>query len=90
MQVPQRQAFKFTAPQLFSAVRKRITLFVLLSAALASSMQLIAQTATPVTLTKAGRLLDPRSGHVLTSAAVVTEGDKIKQVGSASQKGVPA
>jgi imidazolonepropionase-like amidohydrolase len=43
-----------------------------------------------ITLVKAGRLLDPRTGSVLTPAAVLIEGDKIKQVGSASQVGVPA
>jgi imidazolonepropionase-like amidohydrolase len=34
---------------------------------------------------KAGRLLDPRSGNVLSPAAVLIEGDKIKEVGPASQ-----
>ncbi|MBV9724659.1 MAG: amidohydrolase family protein, partial [Gammaproteobacteria bacterium] len=35
-------------------------------------------------------MLDPRSGHLLTSAAVLIEGDKIRQVGSSSQMGAPA
>ena len=38
-----------------------------------------------ITLIKAGRLLDPRSGNVLSSAAVLIDGDKIKEVGPASQ-----
>jgi imidazolonepropionase-like amidohydrolase len=63
---------------------------LLLAAALASTTQLGAQAAASVTLVKASRLLDPRSGHVLASAAVLIEGDKIKQVGSSSQIGVPA
>jgi imidazolonepropionase-like amidohydrolase len=57
-------------------------------AALVSTARLGAQSV-PVTLVKAGRLLDPRTGNVLTPAAVLIEGDKIKQVGSASQMGVP-
>jgi imidazolonepropionase-like amidohydrolase len=49
-----------------------------------------AQSASAVTLLKAGRLLDPRTGSVLAPAAVVIEGDKIKQVGSSSQVDAPA
>jgi imidazolonepropionase-like amidohydrolase len=63
---------------------------VLLIVALASTAQLAAQSAASVTLVKAGRLLDPRTGNVLAPAAVLIEGDKIKQVGSSSQVGVPA
>jgi len=48
------------------------------------------QSAAPVTLVKAARLLDPRTGSVLAPAAVLIEGDKIKQVGSSSQITVPA
>jgi imidazolonepropionase-like amidohydrolase len=43
-----------------------------------------------LTLVKAGRLLDPRTGNVLSPAAVLIEGDKIKQVGSPTQISVPA
>jgi imidazolonepropionase-like amidohydrolase len=35
-----------------------------------------------VTVVKAGRLLDPRTRNVLTPAAVLIEGNKIKQVGA--------
>jgi imidazolonepropionase-like amidohydrolase len=63
---------------------------VLLIVALASTAQLSAQPAAPVTLVKAGRLLDPRTGTVLTPAAVLIEGEKIKQVGRFSQIGTPA
>jgi len=45
----------------------------------------MAQAPSTVTLIKTGRLLDPRTGNVLAPAAVLIEGDKIKQVGSPSQ-----
>jgi imidazolonepropionase-like amidohydrolase len=38
-----------------------------------------------ITVIKSGRLLDPRSGNVVSSAAVLIDGDKIKEVGPASQ-----
>ena len=47
-----------------------------------------ARAANPIILLRAGRLLDPRSGKVLSPAAVLIEGDKIKQIGICSQ--VPA
>jgi imidazolonepropionase-like amidohydrolase len=53
------------------------------------SVQLSAQSAAPVTLVKATRLLDPRTGNVLAPAAVLVEGNKIRQVGSPSQITVP-
>jgi imidazolonepropionase-like amidohydrolase len=37
------------------------------------------------TVIKSGRLLDPRSGNVVSPAAVLIEDDKIKEVGPASQ-----
>ena len=52
-------------------------------------VQLSAQSAAPATLIKAGRLLDPRTGNVLTPAFVLIEANKITQVGSSSQIGVP-
>jgi imidazolonepropionase-like amidohydrolase len=70
-------------------VRKFGVFLAVLFAALVSTAQLVAQSV-PVTLVKAGRLLDPRTGNVLAPAAVLIEGDKIKQVGSASQISVPA
>jgi imidazolonepropionase-like amidohydrolase len=63
---------------------------LLLAVALAATTQLSAQPAPSVTLVKAGRLLDPRSGHVIATAAVLIEDDKIRQVGSSSQIPVPA
>ena len=47
--------------------------------------QLAAQSPSPTTLVKAGRLLDPRSGNVVSPAAVLIENSKIKEVGPAAQ-----
>jgi len=43
------------------------------------------RTLASTTLVKAGRLFDPRSGNVLSPAAVLIENDKIKEVGSQQQ-----
>ena len=53
--------------------------------ALFSIGQLAAQSAAPVTLVRASRLLDPRTGNVLSPAAVLIEDGKIKEVGSPAQ-----
>ena len=50
-----------------------------------SSGQVAAQAPAPVTLVKAGRLLDPRTGNVLSPAAVLIENGKIKEVGPPSR-----
>jgi imidazolonepropionase-like amidohydrolase len=71
-------------------VRQRSTSLLLLLAVLTSTAQLGAQAAAAVTLVKAGRLLDPRTGNALAPAAVLIDGDKIKEVGSSSQLAVPA
>src|ERR1043166_2469840 len=71
-------------------MRKLSTSFVLGLMAMVSAAPTPAQSAVPVTLIKAGRLLDPRTGNALSPAAVLIEGDKIKQVGSSSQISVPA
>src|ERR1700730_4158632 len=88
MQVPPQQGFELTSEELLSRVRRRTILLVFLIVVLASAAQLSAESAPPVTLVKAGRLLDPRTGNVLAPAAVLIEGDRIKQV--SSQAGVPA
>lgn len=44
--------------------------------------QVAAQSPAPATLVKAGRLLDPRTGNVLSPAAMLIENDKIKEVGA--------
>jgi len=54
-------------------------------AAFAFLVSLATSSRAAITVIKAGRLLDPRSGKVLSSAAVMIDGDKIKEVGAASQ-----
>lgn len=70
-------------------MRRCIGCLSLLVVALGWTAQVGAQPAAAVTLVKAGRLLDPRTGQVLAPAAVLIEGDQIKQVGSSSQIGAP-
>jgi imidazolonepropionase-like amidohydrolase len=53
--------------------------------ALSSVGHLFAQSPAVVTLVKAGRLLDSRTGNVLSPAAVLIENGKIKEVGSPTQ-----
>jgi imidazolonepropionase-like amidohydrolase len=55
-----------------------------------SSGQSAAQSPAPVTLVKAGRLLDPRTGNVLAPAAVLIEDNKIKEVGPPSKVQAPS
>src|SRR3984893_880607 len=71
-------------------MRKLCTMLAVLFFVLFSTGQLAAQSPTPVTLVKAGRLLDPRTGNVLSPAAVLIEDGKIKEVGSPSQVRVQA
>src|ERR1700741_2662152 len=47
--------------------------------------QLAAQSPGPATLVKASRLLDPRTGNVLSPVAVLIENGKIKEVGAPAQ-----
>lgn len=63
---------------------------ILLLLLFAGQLQLAGQSTAPLTLVKAARLFDPRTGNVLAPAAVLIAEDKIKQVGSFSQVGVPA
>jgi imidazolonepropionase-like amidohydrolase len=57
--------------------------------AVVSAAQTPAQSAVPVTLIKAGRLLDPRTGNILAPAAVLIADNKIKAVGAPSQITAP-
>ena len=50
-----------------------------------AATQLAAQSPPPKTLVRAGRLLDPRTGNVLSPAAVLIENGKIKEVGAPAQ-----
>jgi imidazolonepropionase-like amidohydrolase len=54
-----------------------------------AATQLAAQSPSPRTLVKAGRLLDPRTGNVLSPAAVLIEKGKIKEVGAPSKVQTP-
>jgi imidazolonepropionase-like amidohydrolase len=66
-------------------MRKLGISFVLGLVAVVSAVQTPAQSAVPVTLIKAGRLLDPRTGNVLAPAAVLIESSKNKEVGAPAQ-----
>jgi imidazolonepropionase-like amidohydrolase len=89
MQIPKRPGLRvlLERPPL-TRMRRIATSFALVFVTLVS-VQLSGQSAASVTLVKADRLLNPRTGNVLTPAFVLIEGDKIKQVGS-SQIGVPS
>jgi imidazolonepropionase-like amidohydrolase len=71
-------------------MKKRTALFAAQLCLLMPAAQFAAQSPAPIVVVKAGRLLDPRTGNVLSPAAVLIEGDKIKEVGSPSQVHVPA
>src|SRR5438552_7067167 len=65
--------------------RKLSTFLAALLVAIFMTGQLTAQSPASVTLVKAGRLLDPRTGNVLSAAAVLIESGKIKEVGAPSR-----
>src|SRR5579864_6875439 len=67
------------------SIRKRFVLLTPLFFVLISTGALTAQSPAPATMVKASRLLDPRTGNVLSPAAVLIEDGKIKEVGSPSQ-----
>jgi imidazolonepropionase-like amidohydrolase len=60
---------------------RRVAAFILAAAALAGAPQPLPA----ATLVKAARLLDPRTGSVLSPAAVLIENGRIKEVGPPSQ-----
>jgi imidazolonepropionase-like amidohydrolase len=62
-------------------MRKPLTYFATLLCTLFLFGQLGAQSPAPATLVKAGRLLDPRTGAVLSPAAVLIQEHKIAEVG---------
>lgn len=64
--------------------RMNISRIFSLAVAIFVASRLAAQSPTPPTLVKAGRLLDPRTGNVLSPAAVLIENGKIKEVNSPS------
>ncbi|PYX32399.1 MAG: amidohydrolase family protein [Acidobacteria bacterium] len=85
---PIRRARQSTERTPLTRLQKIATLLALVFVTLVS-VQSSAQSAVPIVLVKADRLLDPRTGNVLTPAFVLIEGDKVKQVGSSSQIGIP-
>src|SRR4029077_6753683 len=66
-------------------MRKLGISFVLGLVAVISAAQTPAQSAVPATLTKAGRLLDPRTGNMLLPEPVLIGEGKIKGVGAPAQ-----
>ena len=66
-------------------MRNLCTVLTALFFVLFSVGRVVAQTPTVQTLVRAGRMLDPRTGQVLSPAAVLIENGKIKQVGSPTE-----
>ena len=64
---------------------KQTRILFLLAALLLAAEKLAAQSPAPVTMVKAAHLLDPRTGNVLSPAAVLIEGGKIKEAGAPAQ-----
>jgi len=62
-------------------VRRLVSLFC----ALTVSMAFAAPAVAAVTVVQAGRLLDPRSGKVVSPVAVLIEGDRIKEVAAPAE-----
>src|SRR5438067_4941452 len=62
-----------------------IRTFLVLAVLLFVAGQVAAEVPASNTLVKAGRLVDPRTGRVISPGAVLTENGKIKEVGPASQ-----
>src|ERR1700731_634962 len=64
---------------------KKTRIMLLLALLLPVTGKLAGQSPAQATFVKAGRLLDPRTGNVLSPAAVLIEGGKIEEVGSPAQ-----
>jgi imidazolonepropionase-like amidohydrolase len=71
-------------------MRKLAISVPLLLVAVIWALQARAQSAVPVILVKAGRLLDPRSGNALAPAVVLIEGTKIKEIGAPAKVQAPS
>jgi imidazolonepropionase-like amidohydrolase len=69
---------------------KQRTILLLLGLLFICCGQLVAQSPAPVALVKAARLLDPRTGNVLSPAAVLIENAKIKEVGAPTKVQAPS
>ena len=59
----------------------RISVLVLVLASLGVHAQVPAQTPAPLTAIRAGRLLDPEAGRILTNQVILIEGTRIRDVG---------
>jgi len=66
-------------------MRKLNVLVTALCFAMLTNWPAVAQSPAVVTLVKAGRLLDPRTGNVLSPAAVMIQDGRIKEVGAPSR-----
>jgi imidazolonepropionase-like amidohydrolase len=64
---------------------KPTPIILLLALLIPFTGRLAAQSPAQATFVKAGRLLDPRTGNVLSPAAVLIEGGRIKEVGAPAQ-----
>jgi len=69
---------------------KQVRMILSLAAFLFVVGQLMAQSPVPLTLVRAGRLLDPKTGNVLAPAAVLIQDNKIKEVGPPSKVQAPS
>jgi hypothetical protein len=85
MQLTPQHDCEFTVWKPRTRGLRRTVLLVVLIIAAGSMAQQRAQAADPLTLVTAGGLLDPRTGNLLAPAAVLIDGNKIKQVGAPSQ-----
>jgi imidazolonepropionase-like amidohydrolase len=68
-----------------TVVHKPLLALTALFATLLLAVPLAAQSPADATLVKAGRLIDPKTGYVLSPATVLIENGKIKEVGSPSK-----
>ena len=66
-------------------MRRLCTMLAALFFLMFSIGQIVAQSPAAVTLVRAGHLLDPKTGNVLSPAAILIENGKIKEVGSPTQ-----
>jgi imidazolonepropionase-like amidohydrolase len=71
------------------SMRQRLALLLAGLLAFCAAASSNAQSPAPVALVKAAHLLDPRTGNVLSPAAVLIDGGKIKQVGPPNTIPVP-
>jgi imidazolonepropionase-like amidohydrolase len=87
MEIPARHTRELATEELLRPMRKCAAFIVVLPLVvlplvLFCAVQLRAQSKSRLTLVKADRLLDPRTGKVLSPAAVLIEDGKIKEVGA--------